>query len=161
MTLNSTCQGHSRSNVMMSLDSAYMVSYWHIQQFSPLSSHSHSKCILRSLIIRPKLRKIASAPNDPKMTLNAKRPKVPLICSISTHESQISLRFALRSLVYQIIEVFDFSIGYNYGEFEIFKKKKKSVKNQVLKISKITNVVMWGPLGWKFRTSFKPFGCDM
>ncbi len=39
-----------------------------------------------------------------------------------THESQISLRFALRSLVFQIIEVFDFSIGYN-GEFEIFEKK--------------------------------------
>ncbi len=29
------------------------------------------------------------------------------------HESQISLRFALQSLVFQIIEVFDFSIGHN------------------------------------------------
>ncbi len=49
-------------------------------QLSPLSSHSHSQCILLSLIIGPKLRKIASAPNDLKMSLNAKRPKVPLIC---------------------------------------------------------------------------------
>ncbi len=49
------------------------------------------------------------------------------------HESQISLRFALRSLVFQIIEVFDFSIC-NNGEFEIF--GKKNVKNRKLKISK-------------------------
>ncbi len=31
-------------------------------------------------MIRPKLRKFESAPNDPKMTLKAKRPKVPHIC---------------------------------------------------------------------------------
>ncbi len=47
-------------------------------------------------------------------------------------EAQISLRFALRSLVFQIIEVFGFSIGYN-DEF------KKNVKNQKLEISKIQN----------------------
>ncbi len=41
---------------------------------------------------------------------------------------QILLRFALRSLVFQIIEVFGFSIGYN-GEFKIFEKK-------IVKISK-------------------------
>ncbi len=81
------------------------------------------------LIIRPKLRKNASAPNDPKMTLKAKRRKVPYIYEYATHESQISLRFALRSLVFQIIEVFNFSIGYN-GEFEF---KKKIVQNQKLK----------------------------
>ena len=46
----------------------------------------------------------------------------------TTHESQISLCFALRLLVFQIIEVFDFSISYN-GEFEIF-NKKKIVKNR-------------------------------
>ncbi len=55
------------------------------------------------------------------MNLNAKRPKVPLICWITNHESQISLRFALRWLVFQVIEVFDFSIGYN-GEFAILEK---------------------------------------
>ncbi len=55
-----------------------------------------------------------SAPNDLKMTLNAKRTKVPLICWTTTHESQILLTFALRLLVFQIIEVFDFSLlGYN------------------------------------------------
>ena len=49
-----------------------------------------------------------------------------------TPEVQISLRFALRSLVFQIIEVYGFIIGYN-GEI------KKFVKNQKLKISKIHN----------------------
>ncbi len=43
---------------------------------------------------------------------------------------QISLPFALRSLVFQIIEVFGFPIGYN-GEFQKF------VKNQKFKSSKI------------------------
>ena len=62
---------------------------------------------------------------------------------LNTHESQISLSFALRSLVFQLIEVFDFFIGYN-GEFEIF--GKKIVKNWKLIISKIPNVILWGPL---------------
>ena len=47
------------------------------------------------------------------MTLNAKRPKVPLICWITTHESQITLHFAPRLLVFLIIEVFDFSNQHN------------------------------------------------
>ncbi len=57
------------------------------------------------------------------MTFKAKMPKVPYIFWITTHESQILLRFALRSLIFHIIEVFDFSIGYN-GEFEIFEKNR-------------------------------------
>ncbi len=52
--------------------------------------------------------------------------------------SSLVPNFALRSLVFQIIEVFDFSIGYN-GEFEFF--GKKIVKDRKLKISKIPNVV--------------------
>ena len=47
-------------------------------------------------------------------------------------DAETSLRFVLRSLVFQIIEVFGFPIGYN-GEFQKF------VKNQKLKISKIPN----------------------
>ncbi len=49
----------------------------------------------------------------------------------NSHESQISLRFPLRSLVFQIIEVFDFSIGYNMynGEFAIYKKKMLKIRN--------------------------------
>ena len=43
-------------------------------------------------------------------------------------ESQISLRFALRSLVFQLIEVFDFSISYN-GEFKYFEKKSSKIGN--------------------------------
>ncbi len=53
------------------------------------------------------------------MTLNATRQKVPHIGSTTTRESQI---FALRLLVFQIIEIFDSTIGYN-GEFEIFENK--------------------------------------
>ncbi len=48
----------------------------------------------------------------------------------------MSLRFVLRSLVFQIVEVFHFFMGYN-GEFEIF--EKKIVKNWKLEISKIQN----------------------
>ena len=62
------------------------------------------------------------------MTLNATRPKVPHICWSTTREAQISLRFALWSFVFQIIEVFDFSIGDN-GEFEIFGKKSLKIGN--------------------------------
>ncbi len=55
------------------------------------------------------------------------------LCTPNTHpEAQISLCFTLRSLVFQIIEVFGFPIGYN-GEIQKF------VKNQKLKISKIQN----------------------
>ena len=56
--------------------------------------------------------KIASAPTDPKLTLNAARPKVPLYVKITGCESQISLRFAVLSLLFQIIVVFDFFIAY-------------------------------------------------
>ena len=50
--------------------------------------------------------KIARAPNDLKMTLNARRPKIPHIhvCWATTQESQFTLHFALRSLDFQIIE---------------------------------------------------------
>ncbi len=55
------------------------------------------------------------------------------LCTLFTHpEAQISLCFNLRSLVFQIIEVFGFPIGYN-GEIQKF------VKNQKLKISKLQN----------------------
>ncbi len=39
--------------------------------------------------------------------------------------------------------------------------KKKIVKNQKLKISKVTNVVLWVPLEGKFRTNFNTFGYDL
>ncbi len=42
----------------------------------------------------------------------------------------------------------------------IWNFRKKFVKNQKLKISKIPKLFLWGPLGGKFRTSFKTFGCD-
>ncbi len=73
-----------------------------------------------------------NAPNDPRITLITEVSKVPCVHWILTTEAKISLRFALRSLVFQIIEVFGFPIGY-IGEI------KQCIKNQKLKISKNPN----------------------
>ncbi len=83
--------------------------------FSPFSSYNHAKCLLLSLIIRP----LVNAPNGPKMTLNDGSSKLHYICRTDTGKSQISLRFALRWLILEIIESLGFSISYNC-EFEIF-----------------------------------------
>ncbi len=76
-------------------------------------------------IIGPKLRKVEIPPKDLKMTLNATRPKVPVHVYIknTTRDSQISLRFALRSLMFQINEFFNFSISYNQLVKQKFSKK--------------------------------------
>ena len=66
--------------------------------------------------------------------------------------SQISLRFALRSLLFQITGAFDFSIEYN-GEFEIFENKSLKIWN-----SKCQNSPTWfcgGTMEVKFSTSLK------
>ena len=76
--------------------------------------------------------KIGNARNDPRMTLSTEVSKVPCVHWIHIPEAQISLCFALRLLIFQIIEVFGFPIGYN-GEIQ------KLVKNRKLKISKIQN----------------------
>ena len=67
--------------------------------------------VFTSLPIRPQLRKITNAPNDPKMKLSVK--SISYIHTPSTRESQISLPFALQSLVFQIIELFGYSSGHN------------------------------------------------
>ncbi len=84
----------------------FLLIYIETACLSPFSCYSYSKCFLLSIIIRPKLRKIQSAPNDLKMTLNATRTKVYNICRTTTRESQMPPRFALRWLVFQIIDVF-------------------------------------------------------
>ena len=48
--------------------------------------------------------------------------------STTPHDSHISLHFGLRSIVFQIIEVLEFSIGYN-GEFEIFEDNSLKIGN--------------------------------
>ena len=63
--------------------------------------------------------------NDLKMTLKAKRTKWPLYVEQVTKGSQVSLRFALRSHVFQIIEVFYFS----NGEFASFEKNSLKIRN--------------------------------
>ena len=47
------------------------------------------------------------------MTLIIEVSKVPSVRWILTPEAQISIRFAQRLLVFQIIEVFGFPIGFN------------------------------------------------
>ena len=69
------------------------------------------------------------------MTLITEVSKVPCVYCTFTPEAQISLRFTLQSLVFQIIEVLGFPIGYN-GEI------KKFIKNRKLKISKIQKVLL-------------------
>ncbi len=73
------------------------------------------------------------------------------LCTLNT---QISLRFALRSLVFQIIEVFGFPIGYN-GEI------KKSLKIGNSKFQKSKTVILWRPLRRKFRKGLKGFKSDL
>ncbi len=116
-------------------DSPYIVSYWYNNRMSIF--HRLAVTATRNVFsyllsntpkyakIWPKIWKIESesALSDLKMTLNPTRPKVPHICS-TTRKSHISLSFALRSLVFQIIKVFYFSIRYT-GEFEIFEKKNR------------------------------------
>ncbi len=95
---------------MLSLDYLYMVSYQYIDG----NYFSISNCLalidtqnifsyVASLGLS--LRKIANAPNDPTITFNVTRSKAHHICITSTHESQISPHFALRSLIFHIIEV--------------------------------------------------------
>ncbi len=86
-------------------------------------------------------RKLTSAPNYTKVTLNATRPKVPHICWTTVRESQRSRVFALRSLVIQIIrflhrENLKFSIKKRYQSKEIGNSK----------CQKSPNAVWWGPL---------------
>ena len=86
------------------------------------------------------------------------RPKVPHYYMLNYYrESQISLSFAPRPPVFQITDVFLFL---HRVQWWIRNVRKKIFKNWKLKISKIPNVVLWGPLGGKFRTSWKTFGWD-
>ena len=52
------------------------------------------------------------------MTLITEMSKVPCVHWILTPKAQISLILALRSLVFQIIGIFGFPIGYN-GEIKL------------------------------------------
>ncbi len=75
--------------------------------------------------------------------------------TLNTHrEAQISLPFALRLLVFQIIEIFGFPIGYN-GEI------KKFIKHQKFKTSKIENSTFVRTTEKKIRKSLKGFKSDL
>ena len=65
-----------------------------------------------------------------------------------TQEAEISLCFVLQWLVFQIIEVFGFPIGYN-GEYQKF------IKNQKLKISKIQKSIFVKPIEKKIQEKFQ------
>ncbi len=104
---------------------------------------------------RYRLVKNRNAPNDPRMTLITEVSKVPCVHWILTPDAQISLCFALRSLVSHIIEVFCFPIGCN-GEI------KKIVKNRKLKNFKNPKqYFLWGQLRRKFRKRLKRFKSDL
>ncbi len=75
------------------------------------------------------LEKIASAPNDRKMTLNATRPKVPYICWPASPKFHSVLLYGRSFSSSWVFLCFSFSIGYN-GEFEIFEKKIGNSKHQ-------------------------------
>ena len=53
------------------------------------------------------------------------------------------LGFALRALVFQIIEVFDFSVGYN-GKFEIFEKKSLTIRKSKFQNSQMSFLMTSG-----------------
>ena len=92
----------------------------------------------------------------PKMTLNVTRLMLHhIVCTTGTRESQISLWFGLWSLVFQIIELFCFSVRYN-GEFEIFKNTSKtSLKITNSNFHKIRNIVR--TIGRKNKAKFENF----
>ncbi len=90
------------------------------QLFSPISYHQAQI---------KKNRKSRSAPNDLNMTLNATRSKVLIYVALPTTSPKFFTPFCSTiNNVFQIIEVFDFSAGYN-GKFEIFKKKSLKIGN--------------------------------
>ena len=76
--------------------------------------------------------------------------KVACVQLILTYKAQISIRFALRLLVFQIFEVFGFPIGYN-GEIQKFGKNRK------LKISKIQNSTFVKTTEKKIQKKFESF----
>ncbi len=79
----------------------------------------------------PKLRKIETAPNKLKMTLNATRPKISLYYVELLPVNPKFHAFLLYDRSFpRSSRFFIFSIGYN-GEFGIF--EKKIVKNRKLK----------------------------
>ncbi len=88
----------------------------HMCQSIRLLNHSATKQGFLKIVFSEKLQ-------VHQMNLNATRPQVPYVYCVTTGKSQIALRFFLRSLVFQIIEVFGFSIGYN-AEFDIFEKRR-------------------------------------
>ncbi len=93
---------------------------------------------------------MARALNDPKMTLNATRPKVSHISWTITREYQISLHFALRSLVFQIIEIFVFSIRNEMVDLKFSKKIRYKSETQNFKNPKRSFVTIGRKIQDKF-----------
>ncbi len=91
------------------------------------SSYCPSNVCSYLLSLGPNYGKSQMHQNGPKMPLNAARQQVLQIRWTTTCDPQFLSRFSPRSPIFQITEVFGFSIGYNpgyNGKFEIFEKKK-------------------------------------
>ncbi len=83
-------------------------------------------------------RKNASAPNDPKMTLNAIRPKVPYMCWTTTYESQTFSPFC--STIAPFLDNWGFWYSHRL-QWWIWNFRNKIVKNRKVKISKIPSAL--------------------
>ncbi len=65
----------------------------------------------RSRVLKTvKLETLQSAPNDPKPNSRNRASIVPYLCAMYYPESQISIRFALRSAVFKILHMLGFPI---------------------------------------------------
>ena len=100
-------------------------------------------------------KKIAMAPKDPKMILNATRPKVPP--SMLNYCPGVPNSTAFCYIVVNFPDNWAFMFRHRL-QWWIRNFRRKIVKNRWLKISKIPKVVLWGPLGGKFWKSLKTFG---
>ncbi len=152
-----------RSNMMMSLESPYMVSYWHIQQshveLSPLiTTHITTHNVFSYLLsLGPKYEKSQVHRMTPKWPWRLKGQRYPYMLYKYPRATNFT---PFCSTIARFPDNWGFWFLHRL-QCWIWYFRKKIIKNQKLKISKIPNVVLWGPLGGKFRKSFKTFGCNL
>ncbi len=156
VTLNLTFQGYSRSNVMMSLDSSYMVSYWYISNYM---SNSHRLALIAAQKVFSYLLPLGL--NDQKSQVHRMTLKWPSTEKGTLYMLKYYPRVPNFTPCCSTIARFPDNWGFWFLHRLQWYFRKKIVKNRKLKISKIPNVDLWELLWGKFRTSFKTFACDL
>ncbi len=148
---NRKCTELTQNDSKHLIDKSYSIHSWILSPPTTPSPKFHCFALLypfsRYKII--KTRKCSEWPQNDLSHLTVKSIHWTL-----TPEAQISIRFALRSLIFQIIEVFGFPIEYN-GE------RQKILKNQKLKMLNIQNSTFQRRVEKKSMRSFKIFYCDV